>query len=69
VAALGIFLYAVTAFVIFLLFPFYWMLITAIRPDRELYKPWSSPLYQPFWTLHPTLEHVYNLLSQTLFTT
>jgi multiple sugar transport system permease protein len=59
----------VTAFVIFLLFPFYWMLITSIRPDRELYKPWSSPLYQPFWTWHPTLEHVYNLLSQTLFTT
>jgi multiple sugar transport system permease protein len=59
----------VTAFVIFLLFPFYWMLITSVRPDRELYKPWSSPLYQPFWTWHPTLEHVYNLLSQTLFTT
>lgn len=58
-----------TGFVIFLLFPFYWMLITAIRPDRELYKPWSSPLYQPFWTLHPTLEHVRALISETLFTT
>jgi multiple sugar transport system permease protein len=56
-------------FVIFLLFPFYWMLVTAIRPDRELYKPWSSPLYRPFWTLNPTLEHVRDLLTQTLFST
>lgn len=58
-----------TAFVIFLLFPFYWMLVTAIRPDRELYKPWSSPLYRPFWTLHPTFEHIHALLSETLFST
>lgn len=58
-----------TTFVIFLLFPFYWMLVTAIRPDRELYKPWSSPLYRPFWTLNPTLEHVRDLLTQTLFST
>ncbi|MGC2164029.1 MAG: carbohydrate ABC transporter permease, partial [Silvibacterium sp.] len=59
----------VTGFVIFLLFPFYWMLVTAIRPDRELYKPWNSPLYQPFWTLHPTFKHIHDLLTQTLFST
>jgi multiple sugar transport system permease protein len=58
-----------TAFVIFLLFPFYWMLVTAIRPDRELYKPWNSSLYRPFWTLHPTFEHIHDLLTQTLFAT
>ena len=26
-------------FVLFLLFPFYWMVITTIRPDGELYRP------------------------------
>ncbi len=29
-----------TAFVVGTLFPFYWMLITAFRPDAELYRPW-----------------------------
>jgi multiple sugar transport system permease protein len=54
-------------FVTWLLFPFYWMLITSIRPDRELYRPWMAPNYAPFWTSHPTLEHVTNLLTDTLF--
>jgi len=56
-----------SAFVIWLLFPFYWMLITSIRPDRELYRPWMAPNYAPFWTSHPTLEHVTSLLTDTLF--
>ena len=56
----------VTAFVVALLFPFYWMVITTIRPDSELYRPWSAPNYAPFWTLHPTLDHVRDLLSETL---
>ena len=40
-----------TAFVVVLLFPFYWMVITTIRPDSELYQPWSAPNYKPFWTM------------------
>jgi multiple sugar transport system permease protein len=56
-----------SAFILWLLFPFYWMLITSIRPDRELYRPWMAPNYAPFWTSHPTLEHVTNLLTDTLF--
>jgi multiple sugar transport system permease protein len=56
-----------SAFVLWLLFPFYWMLITSIRPDRELYRPWMAPNYAPFWTSHPTLEHITNLLTDTLF--
>lgn len=56
-------------FVFVLLFPFYWMLVTAVRPDNELYRPWSAPNYAPFWTLHPTLDHVRFLLQQTLFST
>ena len=59
----------VTAFVVALLFPFYWMVITTLRPDRELYRPWSAPNYAPFWTTNPTLEHIRDLLTETLFTT
>jgi multiple sugar transport system permease protein len=59
----------VTAFVVALLFPFYWMIVTSVRPDKELYRPWSASNYAPFWTLNPTLEHIRNLLTQTLFGT
>ncbi len=56
-----------TLFVFVLLFPFYWMLITTFRPDGELYQPWNSPRYQPFWTSNPTLEHIKYLFAETLF--
>src|SRR5271157_351303 len=39
-----------TSFIVLLLFPFYWMVITTIRPDGELYRPWNSVNYNPFWT-------------------
>jgi multiple sugar transport system permease protein len=54
-------------FILWLLFPFYWMLVTAVRPDRELYRPWMAPNYTPFWTTHPTLVHIVGLLTETLF--
>jgi len=54
-------------FILALLFPFYWMLVTTVRPDSELYRPWNHPLYMPFWTTHPTFEHIKNLLYETLF--
>jgi len=56
-------------FLLFLLFPFYWMVITSIRPDSELYRPWNAINYNPFWTTKPTWEHVRGLLLDTLFTT
>jgi multiple sugar transport system permease protein len=56
-------------FVVGLLFPFYWMIVTSFRPDNELYRPWNAPNYTPFWTLHPTLVHIRDLLTETLFTT
>jgi multiple sugar transport system permease protein len=56
-------------FILTLLFPFYWMLVTTVRPDKELYRPWRAPNYTPFWTTHPTLEHITYLLKETLFTT
>ena len=30
-------------FVFVLLFPFYWMMVTTVRPDNELYRPWMAP--------------------------
>jgi multiple sugar transport system permease protein len=57
------------AFIVALLFPFYWMIVTTVRPDGELYRPWNHPLYSPFWTAHPTFEHVKDLLQETLFNT
>src|ERR1700736_6836273 len=63
------FYFPLTAFIVALLFPFYWMLVTTVRPDSELYRPWNAPNYTPFWTLHPTLEHVRDLLTETLFGT
>jgi multiple sugar transport system permease protein len=58
-----------TAFVVSLLFPFYWMAVTTVRPDSELYRPWTAPNYTPLWTTRPTLEHVRGLLEETLFST
>ena len=56
------------AFVIVTLFPFYYMAVTSIRPDREMYIPWNRPHFAPFWTLRPTLEHFALLFRETLFT-
>jgi len=56
-------------FILGLLFPFYWMLVTTLKPDGELYRPWNHPLYSPFWTSAPTLDHIKSLLQDTLFGT
>jgi multiple sugar transport system permease protein len=49
-------------FVIVLLFPFYWMTITAIKPNYELY---DYKKFNPFWVHSPTLENIRNLLFKT----
>ena len=51
-----------TVFILFTLFPFYWMAVTAFRPDPELYRSWRAANATPFWTLDPTLEHFKGLL-------
>ncbi len=38
-------------FLVALLFPFYWMLITSLKPDFELYNARNAP----FFVWHPTL--------------
>lgn len=45
-----------------LLFPFYWMALTAIKPDNQLL---DLNTYSPFWTWNPTLDHFYELLFKT----
>ena len=39
-----------------LLFPFYWMLLTSIKPDNQLLE---MDKVSPFWTTAPTLKHFY----------
>ncbi|MDH4248946.1 MAG: carbohydrate ABC transporter permease [Deltaproteobacteria bacterium] len=50
-------------FLVLLLFPFYWMLIASIKPDRELYDLTANP----FIVRKVTFAHWWYLLSETLF--
>jgi multiple sugar transport system permease protein len=54
-------------FIVGTLFPFYWMFVTSVRPDAELYRSWRAVNYAPFWTIHPTLDHFRDLLARTTF--
>jgi multiple sugar transport system permease protein len=47
-----------------LLFPFYWMGLTAIKPDEQLI---DMDTYNPFWVVHPTLKHISKLLFETQY--
>jgi multiple sugar transport system permease protein len=53
---LGIFLFV-------LLFPFYWMAITSVKPDNELLSRDGNP----FWVIKPTLAHFHKLLFETAY--
>lgn len=48
-------------FVFVLLFPFYWMAMTSLKPDAEL----LDRARNPFWVVHPTLAHFKRLLFDT----
>jgi len=50
-------------FLIVLLFPFYWMAITSVKPDAELLSREGNP----FWVINPTLSHFYKLLFETSY--
>jgi multiple sugar transport system permease protein len=52
-------------FLIFALFPFYWMAVTSLKPNQELYNPQVMPLI----VHHPTLKHYVDLLGETDFLT
>jgi multiple sugar transport system permease protein len=51
------------AFLVVLLFPFYWMAITSVKPDKELLSRDGNP----FWVHAPTLAHFKKLLFDTAY--
>ena len=48
-------------FVFVLLFPFYWMGTTSLKPNAELLSREGNP----FWVTNPTLEHFKHLIFET----
>ena len=50
-----------SVFLIVLLFPFYWMVVTSVKPDDEL----LSRAGNPFWVHAPTLAHIKKLFFDT----
>ena len=50
-------------FLVVALFPFYWMAITSIKPNAELYNRNLMPLL----VRNPTLKHYVDLLTETSF--
>ncbi len=53
----------IVVFLIVLLFPFYWMTITAFKPNEELLSHEGNP----FWVHAPTLAHFKKLLFNTAY--
>ncbi len=45
--------------ILVLLFPFYWMALTAVKPDEQLL---DMETFSPFWTWSPTFKHIDKLL-------
>ncbi len=52
-------------FMFFLLFPFYWMGLTAFKPNAELLATDGNP----FWVIEPTLAHFKKLFVDTSYPT
>jgi multiple sugar transport system permease protein len=47
-------------FLVFVLLPFYWMAITSLKQDRNIFDPKANP----FWfTMAPTLKHYWDLIN------
>lgn len=45
-----------------LLFPFYWMVLTSVKPNAQLIDMTN---FNPFWVVEPTLDHIKRLLFDT----
>jgi len=60
---LGKFYVPLVLYLLFLLFPFYWMAITVFKSDRELYNLDLNPLY-----IHnATFDNIVHLFTETIF--
>jgi len=53
-----------TVILLVLMFPFYWMALTAIKPDDQLL---DMERVSPFWTTAPTWKHISKLLLETKY--
>ncbi|HEX7389553.1 MAG TPA: carbohydrate ABC transporter permease [Acidiphilium sp.] len=53
---------ALAAMLAFLLLPFYWMVLTAIKSQHELLV---TP--NPWWVFHPTFRNIIDLVTQTAY--
>ncbi|WP_225766688.1 carbohydrate ABC transporter permease [Inquilinus sp. Marseille-Q2685] len=51
-------------FVFVLLFPFYWMAVTSVKSNAELY---NYKDFNPLWVAEPTLRHIRFLLFETSY--
>jgi len=47
-----------------LLFPFYWMALTSVKPDDQLI---DMERVSPFWTWSPTFKHIHKLLFESAY--
>ena len=50
-------------YLVFLLFPFYWMVNTVLKSDNELY----NLNLNPFFIYSPTLDNIIKLFTETIF--
>src|SRR3546814_14450689 len=48
------------------LFPFYWMGITTLKSNEELY---NFREFSPFWVIQPTLDNIQKLFFETSYPT
>ena len=62
VRALKVYL-PLSAYLLFLLFPFYWMLIVSFKPTTDIF----NLQYNPFWIQHFTLDNYLYLFKSTEF--
>jgi len=60
----------ILGFVVFAVFPFYWMVVTTFKQNADLYVGATNVKHNPFiFNRPPTLEHLVTLFGQTLYPT
>jgi multiple sugar transport system permease protein len=60
----------ILGFVVFAVFPFYWMVVTTFKQNADLYVGATNVKHNPFiFNRPPTLEHLATLFGQTLYPT
>ena len=60
-----VYVYLPLALIMFvLIFPFYWMVLTSIKPDAQLI---NMDKFNPFWVVEPTLRHIEKLLFESAY--